>query len=124
VEAWQSPQALLQFTTDVLLQFAIDVYGLHKSDGLDHNVHVNFRPHIFNEPVAAALQQEQHYHTEIRDDREMGDLSDEMFATSVRPGAKAPYRNQLGYHGTQSGGGNPSTRQQAAPDRFAVGRQR
>ena len=47
-----------------------------------------------------------------------------LFATSVRPGATAPYKNQLGYHGTHSGGGNPSSRQQTAPDRFAAGRQR
>ena len=32
--------------------------------------------------------------------------------------------SQLGYHGTHSGGGNPPTRQQTAPDRLAAGRRR
>ena len=48
VGAWQPPEALLQFS--------IDVYGMHKPEGLDHNFHVSFRPQIFNEPVAAVLQ--------------------------------------------------------------------
>ena len=37
-DAWQSPETLLQF--------AIDVYGQHKHEGLDHKQHVNFRPAI------------------------------------------------------------------------------
>ena len=118
VEAWQSPEALLQF--------AINVYGMHKPEDLDHNVHVNFRPQIFNEPVVAALQHEQNYHTAVHNPGYpyIGDFfDDELFATSVRPGAKAPYKNQLGYHGTQSGGGNPSSRQQTALDRSAADRQ-
>ena len=62
---------------------------------------------------------------EIPGTGEIGDFfDDELFATSVRPGAKAPYRNQLGYHGTQSGEGNLPSRLQTAPDRFAAGRQR
>jgi len=103
-EAWQSPEALLQFS--------IDVYGTHKTDGLDHNCHVNFRPQIFNEPVAAVLQHEQSFKATVHDevhpqigDYRNDDSGDELFATSTRPGARAPYKNQLGYHGTQSGGG-------------------
>ena len=56
--AWQSAEALLQFS--------IDVYGAHRPEGLDHNVRVtNFRPAVFNEPIAAAVQ---HLHTEVDDD--------------------------------------------------------
>ena len=121
VEAWQSPEALLQFS--------IDVYGMHKPEGLDHNCHVNFRPQVFNEPAAAVLQHEQNYKTAVYDPVNLqignyrdGDSDDELFATSARLGARAPYGNQLGYHGTQSGGGNPPSRQQTAPDCFAAGR--
>ena len=56
-EAWQSPEAPLQFS--------IDVYDMHKPEGLDHNCHVNFRPQIFNEPVAAVLQHEQNFKTTV-----------------------------------------------------------
>ena len=104
---------------------------MHKPEDLDHNCHVNFRPQVFNEPVAAVMQPEQSYKTTVHDEvnPQIGnyrddDSDDELFATSARPGARAAYKNQLGYPETQSGGGNPSSRQQTAPDRFAAGRQR
>ena len=53
-DAWQSPEALLQF--------AIDVYGQHKPEGLELKAHVNFRPAVFNEPVPASIQT---YSTEL-----------------------------------------------------------
>ena len=108
------------------MKIAIEVYGMHKPEGLEHNAHITFRPQISNEPVAAALQHEQNYQTAIHDPgyQQIGEsLGDELLATSVRPGARAPYKNQLGYHGTQSGGGNPSSRQQTALDRSAADRQ-
>ena len=135
-DAWQSPEALLQF--------AIDVFGQHKPELLERNAHLNFRPAVFNEPVPASIQTN---YTAID-----GDASS-VFATSEAYGelvpydknaqllatihrrssggsgkmssggsGKASYKNQLGYHGTAAGGGNPSTRpstRQTAPDRFA-----
>jgi len=123
--AWQSPEALLQF--------AIDVYGQHKPEGLDLTTHVNFWPAVFNEPVPASIQA-QSYSTELD-----GALPS-LFATSEGHGAigtndsnaqllatihrrssggggKMPWENNLGYHGSAAGGGNPSPRQ-LAPDRF------
>ena len=47
-DAWQSPGSLPQF--------AIDVYGQHKPEGLDRKQHVTFRPAVFNRPVPASLQ--------------------------------------------------------------------
>ena len=55
-DAWQSPEALLQF--------AIDIYGQHKPESLDRKQHVNFRPAMFNEPVPASIQA-QTYRTEL-----------------------------------------------------------
>ena len=46
-DAWQSPEALLQFT--------IDVYGQHKPELLERKAHLNFRPAVFNEPVPASV---------------------------------------------------------------------
>ena len=131
-DAWQSPEALLQF--------AIDVYGQHKPELLERKAHLNFRPAVFNEPVPASIQTN---YTALD-----GDASS-VFATSEAYGELVPYdknaqllatihrrasggsgkmssggsgkaswKNQLGYHGTAAGGGNPSTRQ-TAPDRFA-----
>ena len=117
--AWQSAEALLQFS--------IDLYGAHRPKSLDHNVHVtNFRPAVFNEPVAAAIQ---HLHTDdgtaASYTARATNLASELIATtSVRPDGRPSYRNQLGCHGAQMEGGNPPTRQQTAPDRFAVGHRR
>ena len=66
-DAWQSPEALLQF--------AIDVYGQHKPESLGRNAHVNFRPAVFNEPVPASIQL-QLYRTEL------GGALPSLFATS------------------------------------------
>ena len=133
-DAWQSPEALLQF--------AIDVFGQHKPELLDRNPHLHFRPAVFNEPVPASIQTN---YTEI-------DSASSVFATSEACSELAPYdqhaqllatlhrrggngkggggkpvnRSQLGYHGTAAGGGDPSTRvsrQQTAPNRFAAKRQ-
>ena len=114
--AWQSAEALLQFS--------IDVYGAHRPEGLGHNLRVtNFRPAVFNEPIAAAVQ---HLHAEVDDDdgnvasytARATNLASELLATSVRPGGRPPDRNQLGYHGAQSGGNNPPTRQHRAAVEF------
>ena len=67
-DAWQSPEALLQF--------AIDVYGQHKPESLDRKQHVNFRPALCHEPVPASIQT---YRTEIDDDPSA------LFATNVSP---------------------------------------
>ena len=140
-DAWQSPEALQQF--------AIELFGRHKPN-MDHNPHVNFRPAVFNEPIPASIQTN---YTDINgtapsvfstseaisefvpyDD----DQRAQLFATGHRRssagsgkggGGKPSYSQQLGYHGTAAGGGNPSTRlslpssrQQTAPNRFAAAR--
>ena len=65
LDAWQSPESLLQF--------AVDIYGQHKPEGLDRKQHVNFRPAMFNEPVPASIQ---NYKTEVD-----GDMPASLFAT-------------------------------------------
>ena len=119
-DAWQSPEALLQF--------AIDVYGQHKPEQLERNPHLNFRPAIFNEPVPASVQT--HYTDINGDSPSLYATSDsnaivpydnaQLLATIHRKGGngKTSWKNQLGFHGTEAGGGNPSTRQ-TAPDRFS-----
>ena len=131
-DAWQSPEALLQF--------AIDNFGQHKPEGLDRKQHVNFRPAVFNEPVPASIQT---YRTELDDapsalfatseaDASFAPVSDldenaQLLATIHRRssggGGKPSWKNNLGYHGSAAGGGNPSPRQ-IAPDRFAAGKRR
>ena len=90
-EAWQSPEALVQF--------AIDTYGAHKPEGLGHNAHLNFRPMVFNKPVAAALKINQ---TEFDDiGRSLrSPLPSDLFLHSeselygpTQMRGKAPYRN-------------------------------
>ena len=122
-DAWQSPEALLQF--------AIDVYGQHKPEQLERNPHLNFRPAIFNEPVPASVQT--HYTDINGDSPSLYATSDsnaivpydnaQLLATIHRKGGngKPSWKSQLGFHGTEAGGGNPSTRQ-TAPDRFSSGR--
>ena len=122
-DAWQSPEALLQF--------AIDVYGQHKPEGLELKAHVNFRPAVFNEPVPASIQT---YSTELdgalpslfatsegNSALVTDDANAQLLATIHRRssggGGKTPWKNNLGYHGSAAGGGNPSPRQ-VAPDRF------
>ena len=98
----------------------------------------------FNEPVPASIQA---YNTEV-----IGDMPSALFATGhsdaelhgragseycgdeqAQPLAtihrrtsggsgKTPWKNNLGYHGSAAGGGNPPPRQ-IAPDRFAKRRQ-
>ena len=121
-DAWQSPEALMQF--------AIDVFGRHKPELMDHNPHVNFRPAVFNEPIPASIQ------TNYTD---LDGNAPSVFSTSEASSELVPYDNdqraqllatvhrrssagsgkggggkpsysQLGYHGTAAGGGNPSTR--------------
>ena len=132
-DAWQSPEALLQF--------AIDVFGQHKPELLERNPHLNFRPAVFNEPVPASIQTN---YTEVDGNASSVfatseacselvpyDQNAQLLATIHRRssggsgkggGGKPSYKSQLGYHGTAAGGGNPSTRpssRQTAPDRFA-----
>ena len=73
-DAWQSPEALLQF--------AIDVFGQHKPELLERNPHLNFRPAVFNEPVPASIQTN---YTEVD-----GSASS-VFATSEACSELAPY---------------------------------
>jgi len=112
-DAWQSPE--------VLLQFAIDVYGQHKPEGLELKAHVNFRPAVFNEPVPASIQT---YSTELdgalpsllttseaNSALDKYDSNAQLLATIHRRsggGGKTPWKNNLGYHGSAAGGGNPS----------------
>ena len=140
-DAWQSPEALQQF--------AIELFGKHKPN-LDQSMSINFRPAVFNEPIPASIQTN---YTDFNgtapsvfstseaisefvpyDD----DQRAQLFATGHRRssagsgkggGGKPSYSQQLGYHGTAAGGGNPSTRlslpssrQQTAPNRFAAAR--
>ena len=133
-DAWQSPEALLQF--------AIDVFGQHKPELMERNPHINFRPAVFNEPVPASIQTN---YTDFDGNASSvfstseacselvpydNDQRAQLLATvhrrssagSGKGGGGKPSYSQLGYHGTAAGGGNPSTRsssRQTAPNRFA-----
>ena len=131
-DAWQSPNSLLQF--------AIDVYGQHKSEGLDRKQHVNFRPAVFNEPVPASLK---NYSTELDGDppslfstiesesiesrvSEMDEHAQFLVTIHRRSSGgsgKPTCKNNIGCHSSQPGEGNPSAHQ-TAPDRFAAGRRK
>ena len=139
-DAWQSPEALQQF--------AIELFGRHKPELMDQNPHVVFRPAVFNEPIPASIQTN---YTDLDGNAPSvfstseasselvpydDDQRAQLFATGHRRssagsgkggGGKPSYSQQLGYHGTAAGGGNPSTRlssssHQTAPNRFASAR--
>ena len=140
-DAWQSPEALQQF--------AIELFGKHKPN-LDQSMSINFRPAVFNEPIPASIQETNYTDFDgtapsvfstseaISEFVPYDDQRAQLLATTHRRSSagrgngsgKPPYNQQLGYHATAAGGGNPSTRlsltssrqQQTAPNRFVAAR--
>ena len=97
---------------------------------------MTFRPAVVNEPVPASLQNcitevdsssllwtadSAPIESQITDLGEREQLLATIHRRSSGGSGKPAWKNNIGYYGSQPGGGNPSARQQTAPDRFAVG---